>query len=171
MQFLKKFSKICDGINEWIGSYLVCAIVFCFVGIIFANVIMRYAFNTSFVFMAELEWHLFAMIFLVGAGYTLLHDRHVRVDIFYSIMSPKKRALVNCIGVILLLIPSCFLVLTTAIPWVISAYQIGEVSINPGGIPARFAIKAMLPLGYGLILLQGISIFCKNLIILTEKST
>ncbi len=121
--------------------------------------------------MAELEWHLFAMIFLVGAGYTLLHDRHVRVDIFYSIMSPKKRALVNCIGVILLLIPSCFLVLTTAIPWVISAYQIGEVSINPGGIPARFAIKAMLPLGYGLILLQGISIFCKNLIILTEKST
>ncbi|WP_163338925.1 TRAP transporter small permease subunit [Desulfopila sp. IMCC35008] len=169
MQLIKKVIKICDAVNEWIGNYLVCAIVFVFVAIIFSNVILRYVFNTSFVFMAELEWHLFAMIFLLGAGYTLLHDRHVRVDIFYSTMNRKKKALVNCIGVLFLLVPSCYLVLTTAVPWVISAYQIGEVSIDPGGIPARFAIKAMLPLGYGLILLQGISLLLKNILILTEK--
>ena len=169
MYWLKKIIKICDTVNEWIGSYLVCGIVFSFVAIIFGNVILRYVFNTSFVFMAELEWHLFAMIFLLGAGYTLLHDRHVRVDIFYSTMSRKKQALINCIGVLLLLVPSCYLVLSTGIPWVISAYKIGEVSIDPGGIPARFAIKAMLPLGYGLILLQGISMFLTNLLILVEE--
>lgn len=170
MQWLKKIIAFCDRINEWIGAYLVCTIVFIFVAIIFSNVVMRYVFNTSFVFMAELEWHLFAMIFLLGAGYTLLHDRHVRVDIFYSTMSRKKKAVINCLGVLFLLVPSCWLVLTTSIPWVISAYQIGEVSIDPGGIPARFAIKAMLPIGYGLILLQGVSMFLSNLMILIEDT-
>jgi len=168
MHWMKKIITFCDTINEWIGTYLVCAIVFAFIAIIFGNVIMRYAFNTSFVFMAELEWHLFAMIFLLGAGYTLLHDRHVRVDIFYSTMGRRKKALINCIGVVFLLVPSCALVLYTSIPWVISAYQVGEVSIDPGGIPARFAIKAMLPVGYGLILLQGVSMFLSNLMILLE---
>lgn len=151
-----------------IGCYLVAAVVI-FVGTIFSNVVMRYVFNTSFVFMAELEWHLFAFIFLLGAGYTLLHDRHVRVDIFYSVMSPRAKAAVNCFGVLLFLLPSCYLVLTTTIPWVKVAYDVGEVSIDPGGIPFRYMIKAMLPLGYFLILIQGISLFLKNLFILFDK--
>lgn len=169
MELCRKIVRFCDRINEWIGSYLVAAFVFVFVGVIFSNVIMRYAFNTSFVFMAELEWHLYASIFLIGAGYTLLHDRHVRVDIFYSIMSPKMRAVINCIGVIVFLIPSCYLVLTTTIPWVQVAYEVGEVSLDPGGIPYRFLIKAVLPVGYFLLLVQGISLFLKNLFILLGK--
>lgn len=169
MEFCKKIIRFSDRINNWIGCYLVAAVVFVFVGVIFTNVIMRYVFNTSYVFMAELEWHLYAFIFLIGAGYTLLHDRHVRVDIFYSVMSPKMRAVINCIGVLLFLLPSCYLVLTTTVPWVQVAYEVGEVSLDPGGIPYRFLLKAVLPLGYFLILLQGISLFLKNLFVLLDK--
>ncbi len=140
-----------------------------YIAIIFSNVVMRYVFNTSSVFMSEVEWHLFAFIFLMGAGYTLLHDRHVRVDIFYSLMDVKKRALINCLGVAFFLIPSCYLVLTTSIPWVITAYEVGEVSIDPGGIPARFMLKAVLPVGYCLLLLQGISLGITSLFVLFGK--
>ena len=169
MQFLSKAVKICDSINEWIGSYVVAAAVYLFIAIIFSNVVLRYMFNTSFVFMAELEWHVFAFIFLMGAGFTLLHDRHVRVDIFYSVMERRKRALVNLLGVIFLLIPSCYLVLTTTIPWVVVAYEVGETSLDPGGIPARFIIKAALPTGYFLILIQGLSLGIKSACILLNK--
>ena len=85
MEIVKKAVILGDKVNEWIGSFLVAPAVILFILIIFSNVVMRYVFNTSFVFMAELEWHVFAFIFLMGAGYTLLHDGHVRVDIFYSI--------------------------------------------------------------------------------------
>jgi len=166
---LRQFVTFCDKLNEWIGSYLVSAAVFLFIAIIFSNVVMRYMFNTSFVFMAEAEWHIFAFIFLMGAGYTLLHDRHVRVDIFYSLMDGRRRALVNCLGVCLFLLPSCYLVLTSSIPWVITAYKVGEVSLDPNGIPARFLLKAVLPVGYLLMLLQGISLAVKSVFILAGK--
>jgi TRAP-type mannitol/chloroaromatic compound transport system permease small subunit len=169
MQAVRKFVAFCDRLNEWIGSWLVSAAVFIFIAIIFSNVVMRYAFNTSFVFMAEAEWHLFAFIFLMGAGYTLLHDRHVRVDIFYSVMDNKRRALVNVLGVCLFLLPSCYLVLTASVPWVITAYKVGEVSLDPNGIPARFLLKAVLPAGYLLMLLQGISLGIKSVFVLADK--
>lgn len=169
MEFFKKIVAFCDAVNEWIGSYLVSAAVFLFIAIIFSNVVLRYVFNTSFVFAAELEWHLFGFIFLMGAGYTLLHDNHVRVDIFYSLMDTKKKALVNVLGVFFFLIPSCYLVLTTATPWVITAYQVGEVSIDPGGIPARFLLKGVLPIGYFLLLLQGVSLCIKSIFVLMDK--
>lgn len=169
MERVKKAVIFGDKINEWVGSFLVAPAVVLFILIIFSNVVMRYVFNTSFVLMAELEWHVFAFIFLMGAGYTLLHDGHVRVDIFYSIMDRKKKALVNLLGVLVFLIPSCYMVLGTTIPWVLVAYKVGEVSINPGGIPARFLIKAILPIGYFLMLLQGVLLFVKSALILLEK--
>ena len=169
MEIVKKAVILGDKVNEWIGSFLVAPAVILFILIIFSNVVMRYVFNTSFVFMAELEWHVFAFIFLMGAGYTLLHDGHVRVDIFYSIMDRKKKALINLLGVLFFLIPSCYMVLSTTIPWVIVAYKVGEVSINPGGIPARFLIKAILPIGYFLMLFQGILLLVKSAFILSGK--
>ncbi|MDM8540049.1 TRAP transporter small permease subunit [Desulfococcaceae bacterium HSG9] len=169
MKFIKKAVFFCDKINDWIGSYVVASAVFIFIGVIFSNVVMRYLFNTSFVFMAELEWHVFAFIFLMGAGFTLLHDGHVRVDIFYSMMDRRKQAYINFFGVIFLLIPSCYVVLTTTVPWVAAAYEVGEVSIDPGGIPARFLIKAALPAGYALMLIQGASLCVKSAFIILGK--
>lgn len=169
METIKKAVIFCDKINEWIGSFIVTSAVFLFILVIFSNVIMRYVFNTSFVFMSELEWHVFAFIFLMGAGFTLLHDGHVRVDIFYSMVDRKKQALINLLGVLFFLIPSCYVVLRTSIPWVIVAYEVGEVSIDPGGIPARFLLKATLPMGYFLMLIQGLSLFVKSLLTLLGK--
>lgn len=169
MRILKKLILACDTINEWIGHFVVSIAVLFFIGIIFGDVILRYFFNSSFVVLAELEWHVFGFIILIGAGYTLLHDGHVRVDIFYSIMSRKARAWVDFIGVLIFLIPSCYVVLSTTIPWVIVSYQIGELSIDPGGIPARFLIKSTLPIGYSLIFIQGISLCLKSLFILLDN--
>ncbi|MBL6994853.1 TRAP transporter small permease subunit [Desulfobacula sp.] len=169
MESVKKAVLFCDRINEWIGSFIVAPAVFIFILVIFSNVVLRYAFNTSFVFMAELEWHVFAFIFLMGAGYTLLHEGHVRVDIFYSLMDRKKQAFINLFGVLFLLIPSCYVVLTTTIPWVIVAYKVGEVSIDPGGIPARFLLKATLPVGYFLMLIQGLLLCVRSAFILLGK--
>jgi len=169
METIKKAVLFSDKINEWIGSYIVTSAVFFFILVIFSNVILRYVFNTSFVFMSELEWHVFAFIFLMGAGFTLLHDGHVRVDIFYSLMDRKKQAWINFLGVLIFLIPSCYIVLTTTVPWVIVAYKIGEVSIDPGGIPARFLLKATLPVGYFLMLLQGLLLAVKSVFILLGK--
>ena len=166
MSRFKKAILFCDRINEWVGSVIVSGTVFLFISTIFLNVVLRYVFNTSFVFMAELEWHLFAFIFLLGAGFTLLHDGHVRVDIFYSVMGRRTQAWINFFGVLLLLIPSCYLVLSTTIPWVIDAYKVGETSLDPGGLPARFVIKAALPAGYFLMLIQGLLLWCKSLLIL-----
>ncbi|WP_457554051.1 TRAP transporter small permease subunit [Desulfobacula sp.] len=169
METIKKAILYCDKINEWIGSVIVTSAVFIFILVIFSNVIMRYVFNTSFVFMAELEWHVFSFIFLMGAGFTLLHEGHVRVDIFYSVMDKKKQALINFLGVLFLLIPSCYVVLTTTIPWVIVSYKVGEVSIDPGGIPARFLLKATLPVGYFLMLIQGLLLGLKSVFIILGK--
>jgi TRAP-type mannitol/chloroaromatic compound transport system permease small subunit len=84
-------------------------------------------------------------------------------------MDRKKKALINFLGVFLFLIPSCYVVLTTTIPWAVVSYQIGEVSIDPGGIPARFIIKTVLPLGYFLMLIQGLILGIKSFCILTGK--
>ena len=169
MEFIKKAVAFGESINEWIGNVVVTSAVVLFILVIFSNVILRYVFNTSFVRMSELEWHIFAFIFLMGAGYTLLHEGHVRVDIFYSLMDRKKKALINFFGVLFFLIPSCYVVLSTTIPWAIVSYEIGEVSIDPGGIPARFIIKAVLPLGYFLMLIQGLILGIKSLCVLTGK--
>ncbi len=169
MLILKRIVSACDKINEWVGHFIVSFAVVFFIAIIFGDVVLRYFFNTSFVFLAELEWHVFGFIILIGAGYTLLHDGHVRVDIVYSMLSKKAKAWVDFIGVLVFLVPSCYVVLSTTIPWVIVSYQIGELSIDPGGIPARFLIKSMLPIGYSLIFIQGISLCLKNLFIILDN--
>ncbi len=132
--------------------------------VVFVDVVMRYAFNTSFVFTQELEWHLFGFIFLMGAGYTLLYDGHVRVDIFYQRLSPRAQAWVNFLGVLFFLIPGCVMVIATSWNFVASSYAVLEGSPDPGGIPYRFLLKACVPVGFILLLLQGISLGIKSLL-------
>jgi TRAP-type mannitol/chloroaromatic compound transport system permease small subunit len=119
------------------------------------------------VFTQELEWHIFSFIFLVGAGYTLLHDGHVRVDIIYQAVGPKSQAWINLVGVIFFLIPGCFLIIQTSTEFALSALEVWEGSPDPGGIPFRFIIKGFIPLGFILLLLQGISLGIKSLLIIT----
>ncbi len=163
MQFLKKICMWIDAINDRVGRVVSWATAL-LVTVTFADVVMRYFFNTSYVFTQELEWHVFAFIFLMGAGYTLKIDGHVRVEVFYGRLSSKGKAWVNLIGVLFFLIPSCILFVKTSIPFVLKSYQIMEGSPDPGGVPYRFILKACIPAGYALILLQGISLGIDSLL-------
>ena len=157
MEAIKTVSLIIDKINEWVG----CGVAWVTLGlvlVVFIDVVMRYLFNTSFVFTQELEWHLFGFIFLIGAGYTLLHDGHVRVDIIYQRLGSKGQAWVNLGGVLLFLIPGCLMVISTSWKFTMNSFAILEGSPDPGGIPLRFIIKGCIPAGFTLLLLQGISL-------------
>ena len=162
-RYLRAICRAIDGINLWLGqgvAWLTVLVVL----VVFANVVMRYLLNSSFVFMQELEWHLFAMIFLLGGGYTLCKDGHVRVDIFYQRFSPRGRAWLNLIGVLFFLLPGCYLVITTALPFVNSSLQMLEGSPDPGGLPYRFILKSMIPLAFLLIALQGVAMGIRSVL-------
>ncbi len=163
MQALEALSRWIDALNTWVGRFVAWATAVVVV-VVFVDVVMRYAFNTSFVFTQELEWHLFAFIFLMGAGYTLLHDGHVRVDIFYQRLSPKSQAWINLVGVLFFLIPGCVMIIATSMTFVYNAWSVMEGSPDPGGIPYRFLVKACIPVGFVLVLLQGLSMGIKSLL-------
>lgn len=166
MSILKGLCRWIDALNEWVGRG-VAWVTLLMVLVVFVDVVMRYLFNTSFVFTQELEWHLFGFVFLTGAGYTLLHDGHVRVDIFYQRLSPKGKAWINLIGVLFFLIPGCIMVISTSCQFVEHSYSVLEGSPDPGGIPGRFILKSAIPVGFTLIILQGISLGLKSFLFLT----
>jgi len=179
MDFLARLAIRIDTINEWVGRG-VSWVTTLMVAVVFVDVVMRYLFATSFVFTQELEWHLFGFIFLIGAGYTLLHDGHVRVDIIYQKLSPKAQAWINLVGCTLFMLPGCLLIIYTSISFVADAIYVvnqtpqaghsaitfvWEGSPDPGGIPLRFLLKACIPVGFVLFLMQGASLFIKSLFI------
>lgn len=166
---MKAIILIIDNITEWVGrtaSWLVLAMVL----LICYDVAMRYLFQQGSVALQELEWHLFALIFLLGSAYTLKHDEHVRVDIFYQsrFVSDKQRAWINIIGTLLFLLPFCVLILITAWPFVENSFYYNEGSPDPGGLPYRFILKGSLLIAFGLLVLQGFSGLLKNVLKLTE---
>ena len=168
MGLIKTFCLWIDKLNTWVGHVVAWATAIV-VAVVFIDVVMRYAFNVSFVFTQELEWHLFAFIFLMGAGYTLLKDGHVRVDIIYQRCSPKTQAWINFLGVIFFLIPGCYMVIATSLNFVYNAWVVMEGSPDPGGIPYRFILKSFIPAGFVLILLQGLSLGGKSLLTILGK--
>ena len=168
MNALKTLSGWIDAVNEWIGQ-LVAWVTLGLVVVVFIDVVMRYVFNTSYVFTQELEWHLFGFIFLMGAGYTLLHDGHVRVDIIYQRMSPRAQAWTNLIGVMFFLLPGCIMVVVTSWKFTHNAWMVMEGSPDPGGIPLRFLIKGTITVGFLLLTLQGLSLGIHSLLQLLGK--
>ncbi|KMY65739.1 C4-dicarboxylate ABC transporter permease [Desulfocarbo indianensis] len=168
MDLLKSIAKRIDAINEWVGrgvSWVTTGLVV----VVFVDVVMRYAFKTSFVFTQELEWHLFAFIFLMGAGYTLLHDGHVRVDIIFQRLSTRGQAWVNLIGCLVFLFPGCYLVIVTSYGFAAESFRLMEGSPDPGGIAYRYVLKACIPLGFSLFTLQGVSLFIRSLLTITGR--
>jgi TRAP-type mannitol/chloroaromatic compound transport system permease small subunit len=148
--------RVIDAINDAVGRWAAW-IALLLVVVTTTDVAMRYLFNTSFVFVQELEWHLFAVMFLITAGYAHLLDSHVRVDIFYARMRPRVKAWIDFVCGIVFLFPTVFLMVWTSIPFVVSSARMLEGSPDPGGIPGRFVLKAVIPLGFLLLGVQGIS--------------
>jgi len=166
LKFLKLISKFADFINEWVGyftSWLTAILVL----VVCYDVFTRYVLKNSYVAVQELEWHIFAIIFLVGAAYTLKVDKHVRVDVIYTKMTPKAKALVNLTGTLIFLLPFTFLVVKTAVPFAINAYHFNECSPDPGGLPHRWILKSAIVVGFSLLFMQGISLAIKSFLILT----
>jgi len=156
-----KIADTIDWINEKVGSataWLCLALVLFFI----YDVTLRYLFDYSRPWHGELEWHLFALIFLLGAGYTFKQDKHVRVDLFYANMQPREKALVNMAGGLIFLIPWCAILIYYSSGYAYESFKIGEGSPDPGGLPARYIIKFAIPLGLTLLLLQAISSVIRN---------
>ena len=130
--------------------------------VVFVDVVFRYAFNKSTVFTQELEWHIFGVVYLLGAGYTMLYDEHVRVDILYSRWSPRKKAWFDFACYLLFFYPSAIMIMVTSWPFVRNSYMVLEGSPDPGGIPFRFLLKSMIIVGFAILTLQAISQTIKN---------
>ncbi len=161
VKFLTALVKLIDRLNEKVG-YIAAWLTTLLVLIVCYDVFTRYLLKKSDVAIQELEWHLFAVIFLLGAAYTLKHDRHVRVDVFYAKFSQRQQAWINFLGSLLFLIPFSLLVIFSSKNFVVNSFLIHETSPDPGGLPARYLLKACIPLGFILLLLQGISLAIKS---------
>lgn len=133
------------------------------------DVVNRYFLNLSSVAVQELEWHLFAAAFLIGAAYTLREDSHVRVDLFYSKLKPKTQAWINLTGFVLFFLPFCVVVIISSKDFITMSFNIAEKSPDPGGLPARYILKSILPISFVFLILQGISLFLKSLLTILDK--
>lgn len=169
-KLLKKLAAGLENLSEWFGR-LISWLVLIMVILVSYDVAMRYIFRSGSITLQELEWHLFSMIFLLGAAYTFKYDDHVRLDLFYQshYMNDLKRAWVNIIGGIFFLVPFCILVIISSWPFISQSYIHMESSPDPGGLPMRWLIKSAIPLGFFLLMLQGIADIFKNIVRVLEK--
>jgi TRAP-type mannitol/chloroaromatic compound transport system permease small subunit len=160
MKLLLGLSRAIDAINEQIGKatyWLILAAVLISTG----NAIVRYAFNRSSNSWLEIQWYLFSFVFLFCAGYTLLHNQHVRIDILTGHLSGRVKAWIDILGTLLFLLPMAIAIMWLSWPIFLDAYRSNEISANAGGLlvwPARL----MLPTGFFLLVLQGFSELIKR---------
>ena len=151
-----------DKLQEKIGvffSWMILAMAF----LTFAIVILRYAFNTGWVWLQELLIYLHAIIFLMTMAFALLKNNHVRVDIFYSKMTPIKKAWVNLLGVGFLLIPTCAVVIYQSWPYVVNSWAVFESSVDAEGLAYVYILKTFILISMILLALQGVSLSLKSL--------
>ncbi len=154
-----------DRLNEQVGrgvAWLTLAMVL----IAFAVVLLRYVFSIGWVWMQESYVWLHGIVFMLGAGYTLLHDGHVRVDIFYRGASARHKALVNLFGSLFLLLPVVVLIFSVSLDYVADSWSRLEESREAGGMPALFLLKSVI-LGFCVLLgLQGLALAGRSLLVL-----
>lgn len=160
--------SIFDQINLKTGK-LVSWITVLLAILISVDVIIRYIFEFTFIWMIETEIYLFGMLFLLASGYTFAADKHVRVDVFYAKFSDKRKAWIDLLGGALLLIPWCYVVIVTSWYYGLASFTMREGSPQPGGLPALYILKFCITLGFVFLLIQGISKMLKALQIILNK--
>lgn len=161
MGALLKFADGVDWLTEQIGQWLKWLVLFASL-ISAGNALVRYTLRTSSNGWLEIQWYMFGAMFLLGAGYALKHEEHVRVDVLYGMMSPKTQAWVDVFGAIFFLLPMAVLITWMSIPMVVNSIAINEMSSDPGGL-LRWPIKLVIPLGFALLALQGVAEIIKKL--------
>ena len=160
MQALLKFSRAVDWLNSLVGRYVIWLILASTV-ISGVNAAVRKTFNVSSNAYLEVQWYLFAAAFLLAAGYTLLHGEHVKIDVVSSRLSKRAQIWIDVIGFTLFLTPVCLAILWYGMPFFLQGLRSGEMSSNAGGL-IRWPVYLMMPLGFGLLMLQGFSELIKR---------
>lgn len=165
MRFLGNFVRVIDGLNDWIGrgvAWLVIPMVL----ITFSVATLRYGFSVGWVSLQESYMWLYGFMFMVGAGYTLLHGGHVRVDVFYRPASPRYKAWVDLFGSLFLLTPVVIMILMYSYPYVVTSWHRMEGSHETGGLPGLFLYKSVILIFCVLMLLQGLSLAARSILVL-----
>ena len=169
MQVLLKLSRLIDSLSSRIGRltmWLILATTLISAG----NAIVRKAFGTSSNALLEIQWYLFAAVFMLGAGYGFLKNSHVRIDFVAARLSARTRNWIDVGGIILVLIPFCLICIALSWPLFTQAYHSGEMSQNAGGL-IRWPVMGLMPLGFALLLLQALSELIKRVLFLRGQAS
>ena len=165
MKPLLALSRLIDALNErlaHVANWLV--LLSCLISA--GNAMFRYAFSMSSNAWLEIQWYMFGAMFMLGASFTLKMNEHVRVDIIYGNLSTRAQVWIDLLGAILFLLPATITIGWLSWPMFISSYELGETSLNAGGL-LRWPIKIFVPLGFALLTLQGLSEIIKRVGVLT----
>ncbi len=170
MGALTRMARMIDNFNQGLGMS-VAWLAMMMVLVQFSVVVLRYIFGYGSIFMQESILYLHGFVFMLGASYTLLHNGHVRVDVFYREASPETKAKVDIFGVVVFLIPVCSALLYYVLPYVQQSWANLEGSNETSGIPARFVLKTTIPIFCILMMLQGISMIIHALNVIAGRET
>jgi TRAP-type mannitol/chloroaromatic compound transport system permease small subunit len=161
MQPLLALSRAIDLINEMIGRLVYwCVLIMVLVSA--GNATSRYALNMASNAWLELQWYLFAAVFLLCAGYTLLHNEHIRIDVVNSRLSRRTQIWIDVFGIALFLLPMTVFIMWLSWPPFMNAWHTGEISVNAGGL-SRWPARLLIPVGFCLLSLQGLSELIKRI--------
>jgi TRAP-type mannitol/chloroaromatic compound transport system permease small subunit len=150
------FSRILDGVVTFIAIFAHATWII-LVAVILANVVMRYVLGGSIVALEELQWHLYAFGFMVGLSYTMVHDKHVRVDVLAEGWSKRRRARIEIGAMLILVMPFAGLILYDSLAFIEFSMRLNESSRSPGGLTHRWIIKSVIPLAMGLLILAALA--------------
>jgi TRAP-type mannitol/chloroaromatic compound transport system permease small subunit len=155
LKALRPLAALIEGFIDRIGA-LTAWIALIMIGLVATNVVLRYSFSVGSVWAQELEWHLLAALILLGMSHALQRGENVRVDLFYARFSPTAKRVVDVVSALLLIAVS-LLFIWLSLGYVEQSRSISEASSDPGGIPLRWLVKSLIPLGYGLLVLQQLA--------------
>jgi TRAP-type mannitol/chloroaromatic compound transport system permease small subunit len=164
---VEKLASALEGFAEWTGrgiSWLTLGLAL--TG--FLVVVMRYLFNSGWIWMQESLTWMHSLVFMLGAAYTLKHDEQVRVDVIYRGLSDRRRAIIDLTGALLFLLPLCGYIFYESLPYLVSSWNVGERSREAGGLPALYLLKAILPIMSALLIVQGLAQVLRSLVVLRK---
>lgn len=167
MRLLLTFSRLVDSMSEWIGR-VVAWLILAAVLLSSINASIRYTFNESSNAWLEGQWYLFSAVFLLCAGYTLRRNEHIRIDIISARLSARTRAWIDVLGGLFFMLPATILIFVLSLPMVADSYQRHEMSSNAGGL-LRWPAKVLIPLGFLLLAIQGVSEIIKRVAFLSGQ--
>ena len=167
---LQSILKFIDNISEWTGRIFVWLIIPLTIVVVY-EVISRRIFNAPNIWATEVTNYIYGPHFMLAAAYTLSCDEHVRVDIFYRNASPRRKALVDLVGSLLLLLPVCLFLLWSSLDYAAASWSVTEASRQTGGLPGLFLLKSVIPLTALMLALQGVAMAVRSIAILLGSDT